>query len=75
MHRSTRSSRPPLRLAAGMLLALGLAACGGDGDSTPVPSTTNAWMASALIAEQGAATSDSRAVSCLLYTSPSPRDS
>jgi beta-glucosidase len=61
--------RTTLAIAVATALTLGLAACGGgndnnDGSSTPAAPTTpatpavNAWMTSAIIAEQAVATTD-----------------
>lgn len=53
-----------LAVAISLVLGVGLSACGGSGDdpaSTPTDNnstSTNAWMTSAIIAEQNAATSD-----------------
>ncbi|KQP13677.1 beta-glucosidase [Pseudorhodoferax sp. Leaf267] len=55
---ATPHKKTALALAIGVALTLGIAACGGGGDSEPVPETGNAWMRASIVARQAAAGTD-----------------
>lgn len=62
MQQRFNARKTVLAVSIGLALAMGLFACGGGGDSdVPAPApdpSVNAWMTSAIIAEQAAATTD-----------------
>lgn len=62
MQQRFNARKTVLAVSIGLALGMGLVACGGGGDGdVPAPApdpSVNAWMASAIIAEQAAATTD-----------------